>query len=131
MDEENNNNTRDSMAPDTENKSENIDNSITENIEDIQERVAENDSGQEENNDSMAEENPEPEEQQDMVEEGSPNSEETENTSSKAEENPDETEDVWRSSKKGIAIRSYLIPELKKAIDQAHEEWQERNKASN
>ena len=39
--------------------------------------------------------------------------------------NADETGDDWKPTKKGITLRSDLLPELKKAIDKAYEEWQE------
>lgn len=39
--------------------------------------------------------------------------------------NADEAGDDWRPTKKGITLRSDLLPELKKAVDKAYEEWQE------
>lgn len=32
--------------------------------------------------------------------------------------------DDWRPSRKGISMRVDLLPEIKKAIDKAYEEWQ-------
>lgn len=38
--------------------------------------------------------------------------------------NADEAGEDWRPSKKGIMMRANLIPELKKAANLAHDEWQ-------
>ena len=40
----------------------------------------------------------------------------------------DVAKDEWKPSPKGLTMRSELIPELKKAIDKAFEEWQEQIK---
>jgi len=37
----------------------------------------------------------------------------------------------WKPSKKGITMRTDLIPELKKAIDKAYDEWQEKSLSLN
>lgn len=40
----------------------------------------------------------------------------------------DVANDEWKPSPKGITMRVDRIPELKKAIDKAHKEWQEQIK---
>lgn len=39
--------------------------------------------------------------------------------------------EYWKPTKKGISIRSDLIPQLKEAIDKAYQEWEGKNTTSN
>ena len=41
--------------------------------------------------------------------------------------NNGDTEEEWKPTKKGISLHTSLIPELKKGVDMAYEEYQRMN----